>query len=414
MSTITWRGDAPAVKQVDTNVIGGTWATNDWLRATCNGKSVTFTCGATQTVAAMVAGFVAAWNASTTYEHAEITAADANPNITLTCDTAGMPFTVTWTKSSASGTISASTTTANSGPASLATLANYSGGALPVNGDTLVFENSGQSCLWELDALDDLTTLTIIRKHSYTGLIGLPREHVSGATRYTEYRPRAFKAGMVVLDVGEGEGSGSGRSIFDANGSNPAITVAATGQSIERGVPALLIINTGATTTLDVTKGSVGIAFFAGETASLNTLDISYQTSQAGDVTLVCGSGVTIAGTIHQTGGKLTVESNVTALIQDAGEATFNGTATLNMADINGTVYDNSSGLWQDIEIKAKGKYDHRRSMVAKTINGHIWIDDGGEFHDPYEVVTVPDGFACNPEKVVLDTGERILTPSGT
>ena len=42
MSVITWRGDAMAVAQVDTNVIGGTWATNDILTATCNGKSVSF------------------------------------------------------------------------------------------------------------------------------------------------------------------------------------------------------------------------------------------------------------------------------------------------------------------------------------------------------------------------------------
>ena len=67
----------------------------------------------------MIAGFVAAWSASTVAEHTEITAADANPNITLTANYAGMPFTVTWAKTSTSGTISASTTTTNAGPANV-------------------------------------------------------------------------------------------------------------------------------------------------------------------------------------------------------------------------------------------------------------------------------------------------------
>jgi hypothetical protein len=411
MSTILWRGDAAAVRQVDTVVIGGSWATNDTASITINGKSITFTVGATQTVAAVVAGLVAAWNLSTAGEHAEITAADANPNVTLTMDTtyAGRPFTATVAKSAASGTITISTTTANSGPADLAIAANFSGGALPTNGDTLVFQNSDKPCLYNLDALDDVTGLLFVSARSFAGngVVGLPRYNVGVANvGYYEYRPRYLKAGFASITIGQGDGQGSGRIMLDAAGSSPTITVDYTGTSKDSGIPALLIHNTGATTVLNVNKGTVGVAIYEEESATIDSLNIGYQTSQASDSNVTCGPGVTL-DEIHQTGGKLFAESNVASLVQDGGEATISGTATLGFAEIGGTVYDESSGTWEDISIGPAGVYDHRRSMIAKTINGFVTIEDGGKFFDPFAMVTAANGFICDPEEVTFDLGKR-------
>lgn len=412
MSTVTWRGDAPAVAQVDTVVIGGSWATGESASITINGKSVTFTVGATQTGAAVVAGLVAAWNASVVPEHAEITAADANPNVTLTCDTAGMPFTATVSESSAAGTITISTTTANSGPAVASVLANYSTGALPTNDDTLVFENSGQDCLYDLEALAAVTGLTIIVRQSYSGKIGLPREHVNGSYRYVEYRPRYFKAGMDVVSIGAGDGRGSGRTMIDAVGSSPTVTIYNSAQSIESGIPPILIKGTGASTTIDVVRGLLGIAIFYGETGSVSILSVGYTSSQNSDSTVVYGSGATI-GSIRQTGGKFTGESGITSLVQEAGEATFNGSAAVADADIHGTVYDNTDATWGISHIGPKGVYDHRRCTKAKSVSGAVFMDDGAAFHDPSYLVQVPDGWVCDPEKVTLNLGRRVFTSSG-
>ena len=389
---------------MDTVTIGGTWVTGDEAHIDCNGKRASFVVGATQTVAAVVTGLKLAWNASTMSEHAEVTAAESGSTVTLTADEAGVPFTVTAGKTSTSGTISVAVTVVNAGPAVLSTLANFSGGALPGNGDTLVFEQSANDCLYDLEALAAVTGLIIIRKQSYTGLIGLPLTNAAG--RYIEYRPRYLKAGVASVRIGEGDGNGSGRFMLNANGSAPAIVVSNCGtQQTASAIstPAVLIIGTAAGTTMDVVKGTVGVALLAGETAVIAALRIGYMTSQNGDSTVTCGSGVTLT-TIHQTGGKLSIESNVTTFTQDGGEATIGGTATVTALTIGGSVYDTSSGTITTASIRPAGVYDHRRSLTPKTITNVIPIGEGGEYHDPYSVVTASGGWTLNGD-VVLDIG---------
>src|SRR3990172_3486273 len=213
-STISWRGDAPAVAQVATITVAGTWATNDIANLIINGKIVTFTVGGTQTAAAVVTGLVAAWNASLVAEHAEVTAADgAGDTITLTADTAGVPFTVTTSETTVGdGALSGAATVVSSGPKDASTLANWSGGALPGNGDTVVFENSSADCLYGLEALTAVTGAIIKRSMTHTGKVGLPSWNANG---YVEYRPRFFKIGFASADLGSGEGPGSGRFMLD-------------------------------------------------------------------------------------------------------------------------------------------------------------------------------------------------------
>jgi len=91
MATRVWEGgNAPAVAHVSKITVTGTWATNDTATLTCGSVSVTFTVGGTQTIGAVVAGLVSAWNAAAAGEMAEATAADASPDITFTSDTAGV------------------------------------------------------------------------------------------------------------------------------------------------------------------------------------------------------------------------------------------------------------------------------------------------------------------------------------
>ena len=277
-----------------------------------------------------------------------------------------------------------------------------------------MFENSKRPCLYNLEALAALTTLMIIVKNSFTGTIGLPLEHtVASGDGYAEYRPRYVKAGLTALMI-EGDGPGSGRLMFDAAASTPTVTIDARGSGADRnsGIPAVLIKNTGSASVFYFNRGSLGLAIFAGETGA-GKVEQGYVSSQAGDTTLVTGSGFTFVTEFHQTGGTATVESNIPTVIQDAGQLTVNGTATVGHSEISGTVFSDSSGAWSDMTIRRGGKFDKRQSMVAQTINDPVYVDDGGEFHDPYQLTTRPGGLVADPTEAVLDIGTYVLIGSG-
>lgn len=93
MATKIFRGDAPAVAQV-THITPTAVEIGDIFTLTINQKSISYTAAAA-TVGDVVAGLVAAWNASTIPEFAEITASAGSGYVILTADTPGKPFTVT-------------------------------------------------------------------------------------------------------------------------------------------------------------------------------------------------------------------------------------------------------------------------------------------------------------------------------
>lgn len=390
MAKILWRGDAPAVAKVDRVTVAGTWATNDTATLTCNGKSVTFTVAGTQTVAAVVAGLVALWNASTVTEHAEVTAADANPYITLTADTAGKPFTITTSEVTAGdGTLSLANLTASSGPADLAVAANFQGGSLPVDDDELIYEDSNKDCLYNLDALDDLVTLSVTVWQSYTGKIGLPKISSGG---YIEYRPQYLTAGITALDVGGGEGSGSTRLQFDLMAVVAASIVRNTGSAQSAGTYPLLIKNGATGSSLKVMKGVVGVAVYAGEAAYLDGgLTLGYITNQRGDAKVVCGSGV-VLDDVTKIGGYLLVASNVGDVVNHEGELHTTGNMTADLLRMfGGVAMDQSSGTFALVEVHSGAAYDYRRGVTAKTVTT-MDLKKGAKYYDPAGLVTATNG----------------------
>ena len=88
-----------AIVTPKTVTVTGTWYTDDTATLTSAGDSVTFTVVGTQTIAAVVAGLVAAWNDSTDDGMTSITASDDSPNIVLTPDEGNVPFAVTTSES---------------------------------------------------------------------------------------------------------------------------------------------------------------------------------------------------------------------------------------------------------------------------------------------------------------------------
>jgi hypothetical protein len=198
--------------------------------------------------------------------------------------------------------------------------------------------------------------------------------------------------------------------MFDFAATSPTITISANARG-QSSIPSLLLTNTGATTVIIINKGQVGISLFAGESAAIQDLSVGYRESQTGDADVELGDGVTCTN-FHQTGGVCYLEANLTSLVQDAGELTVSGTATVTASEIGGTVFDDASGTWGTILIRSTGVYDHRQSVTPKTISGAITVNDKGQFHDPYQLTTRTTGILADPAKAVIDIGPSIMTGS--
>ena len=381
MATKVFRGDAAEVAEVKT-VTPANVGVGDIFTLAINGKTIAYT-ATVNTVANVTAGITALWNASVIPEFAEITAADANTAVTLTHNTPGVPFTVTGTttdgNSSNTQTLTVNTTTAASGPSCANLAANWNP-SVPANTDDIVFEHSDVDVLYNLDAFSSLVVNSVTVKKSFTGAIGLPKRN---ANDYNEYRPTYLAIGFNTANLNDGEGQGSGRVNISAAASNATVNVFDSGSALENGIPAILLTSLGAASIVNVWKGDVGIAYFAGETSNTATLQIGYVENQATDATVLCGSGALITS-ITKTGGTLELLSNFTTLTQSAGETTIGGAATANTVNINGgTVYDHSSGTFNTVNVLSGATYDLRRALSSKAATA-LNVYERGTVYDPH------------------------------
>lgn len=408
MATIVWQGGGAAIAQVDTvQITGYDGGTTYTLTVGDKAISVIGTTDEDGTAAALSA----AWNLSTEPEVAEIAATVATDTVTLTSKTPGTSHIVTSSVADAGGTIGAVTESVpNSGPNDAAVVTNYDTNTLPGAGDDLVCENSEVDMLYNLDALGNIDSFT--PKSTQTGYIGLPRNNANG---YVEYRPTALALGTAIdaVDIGQGNGAGSGRiNIAIGNQSDAlAINVYKTGVPAETGVPALLI-TTGTQsndTTLTVNRGDVGVAFYAGETAVVDVLNMGYITQQLTDATVMLGGGVTLT-TVTQGGGTFSTESNATTLTQTLGEAMFSEATTLTTANLNGgTLFYNSTGTLGTVHVNGGAVLDFRRDARSRTVT-NATIYQGGEIQDPAQTVTFTNGidlYRCGLIDVTIDIGEH-------
>ncbi len=413
MATNVWEGSAAAVAQVDTLTPGGTIEADDIFIVTINGKSVSAVAGGTA-VADVCDAVTAAFNASTEPEFAELTAADATAYVTLTSDTAGVPFTVTVSTTEAGGgaadlqTFTRAASVANSGPNDANVATNWSTGSVP-GADEIVFEDSTVSCLYQLDQIGAVTSCTV--KSTFTGYIGLPH---TNAHLYAEYRPTALDLGtaMATIDVGQGNGAGSGRINLAVGNRTAAtsITVYKTGSRASSRTPSLLL-TTGTQsddTTLVVNHGDVGVAVHASDTAVIDTLKMGYVSSMSSDAKVTCGSGVTLT-TVAKGGGILLCDADITTLTQNEGTTTLLAAATLTTGTLNGgTLYYNSSGTFTTMHVAGGATLDFRQDARGRT-GTTTTIYQNGTIRDPAQTVTWTNGIAmsyCGLADITLDIGE--------
>ncbi len=300
MSTVLWRGDAPAVAQVNTLTVGSV-SSGIVYTITINGKSIGYTTGGGDTATTVAAALLALLIAQgAPPEFKEITW--SNPGAGVLVATAvypGTPFTLAAAATS-TGTFTGSTpSTASSGPADASVGANYSTGGLPGNGDDLVFSASANSCVFGLSALSALTLNSLSIDQSFTGKIGLARNNPAG---YVEYRPQYLQVGATTITIGNGPGNGSGRIKIDNLAVQTTVNVFNSGQASDPGVKTILWKGTHAANVVNISKGSFAAGYLEGDSATIATLRQGFQTNQNGDVDCLLGPGCTLS-TINKTGG---------------------------------------------------------------------------------------------------------------
>lgn len=381
MATRAWLGRAKAVAQITTATPGGTIGTETFT-LTINGKAISYTAQGGDTVALVVDGLLAAWEAADDdfAEFADATPTDSTTTLTLTGAVAGVPFTVTGS-ATGSATLTVSTTTACTGPNYWTNTANWSGGAVPVNADDVIIDVP-VSILYGLDQ-SAVTLASLVVGSSFTGdaYIGLPRTNPAG---YTEYRDQYLAIGATAVRIGVGDGNGSARIKIAFGSVQTSCEVRRASQGAETNVPAVLLTGTHASNAFDVQEASVGLAFYGGETATALTLRLA----AAAQVT--CGEGATL-GTI--TGeGSLSVNSSVTTLTQYDGEWRVNGAAAVTTFTQHGGVLQHrSTGTFATSTIGGTLERSERAAAATMTT---ATLNPGGRIVDPAATLTFTNGVA--------------------
>lgn len=415
MATRTWYGNAAKVAQV--NTVTPTAVDEEDYTITINGKSVSYTSGTSCTVAEIVTGLVAAFQASTEPEFQEVTATDDTTLVTLTASTPGVPFTSS-SSATNTATLTTSTVTASAGPNHWGTAANWSGSTVPVDGDSVIIA-SGPSILYDLDQSSiNLVALTIYA--TFTNQIG----NTDYNGDYREYRTTFLTLDeCTVAHIGLGDGNGSGLIRLNVGGNGAStVNVYKMGSPLESGQPALHLQGSNASHVLNAYSGVIGLAAGAGEAAQFPTIRAGYETSQSSDVQILAGSGCTLGGTITQSGGVVDVTTAVTTWNQTGGEATIRGTATVGTLNLDGgTMLYRSSGTMTTANVGSDGTLDFSRDLRTRTVTNCV-AASGSRVLDPFTTVTFTNGVKLNrsgvqsgtrSSGVVVDFGEHItITPS--
>jgi hypothetical protein len=134
----------------------------------------------------------------------------------------------------------------------------------------------------------------------YSGRIGLPERNDSGD--YYEYRQGYLAIAATNIELGGGDGSGSGRIKISTGPFPTNLKIFDTGGGSDTGLPAVLWKGTHASNDVTLIEGELGIAILATETATMDALVL-----RSGAVFL---GTVTIAS-IERTGGEILAD-NVT------------------------------------------------------------------------------------------------------
>jgi hypothetical protein len=253
-----------------------------------------------------------------------------------------------------------------------ATAANWSPSGVPTDGDDVFLTNSSQSVTEGFNqSAVALASLNI--DQTFTGAIG-------DASNYLQIGTAILNIGLY---LGSGVPQGSGRIKINLGSTTTAtVNIYNSGQSLDTNLPAIRLLMAKAADTVNILKGSVGIACQAGETSTVGTINTN------GDGKTWIGAGVTLT-TLTKNGGAVQMECAATTINNYAGDLKIFGTGAITTLNaFAGNVESSSAGTITTANVRGPAIVDFTKSLVARTVTT-LNLSNGGTIKRDTAVVTI-------------------------
>lgn len=435
MATRRYLGHAAGVKQVDTITIANTWAQNDTVTLTIDNIDVVITIGTLVTTAQVATTIKQAFNGETLTD----TSASYTPNsgiqtvgqftemvatvssnvVTLTAVTAGKPFTLSVTETTAGdGTATEATTVTAAGKYHFSAQDNWSANTVPVDTDTIVFDLGSVGPAYGLSPA--IQPGEVLHYMSFTGLIGLAEQNIDNPTYpYAESRTTSLTfddngGATSIYRLGVGEGQGSSRLRIDAGAGLFKAHIYGSGSREVTGVPVILLAGTNSNNELNNYNGDVGVAFYPTQSAALVRLRNGDGPTSSAKTYL--GPNVSLgSATFEMQGGTVTTNSALGTVNMTGGEV-FHRIGAITALRIWGGQWRHQVGATITTLTVGNGLFDKSANMEAMTVTNAVQLYKGAKIRDPHRTMTFSAGLVlngCKLSDVELDIGNgATVTPS--
>lgn len=369
-------------------------AASGTLTVTINSKTEVYTATSDDTIATVATNMVSQLQNSVVPEFADVTWSNPDDAIIYGVGNAdGQTISVSFV--GAGGVTVSNTSTAATSASDLADVLNYSTGALPVDTDTLVIENSSVSILWGLNALSALE-VNIVRLASHTGQIGLPDTNANG---YPEYRPTHLATEGTSIQIEDNQ-QGFVRLLSTAAS---AVTFTQTSSSAGSLFSEYVeLTGTPASSVITVNGGGLAFAPLQDQTSVAGTLNVANAAFRTGpNGTFTTGYLSNVNAQIAGTYTTLTIDNSASEI--SVVRAAVSTTTTVEA----GTLSWNSSGAMGTMTIASEGILDLTFAPVAVAVTNLI-VTDNAQVFDPNGKITKPYTLKLNHtslSKVTLELG---------
>ncbi len=380
---------APAVKQINTETPANP-ETGDVFNVKLEDHSgnihtISFPCGATETVAAVVTGLTAAAVAADTAGAAPwnaVTCTDDTAEMTITAGTAGDPFWVTATSTGDGGpadSLTDANTTAVGGPSIYNDPENWFTQAIPVDetDSVVITSNAGSTPIYGFDDTA-VEILGFEMEAGYTGAIG---SHA-----------RPLKIDLATNDFVTNSGSGEkhiylvGSGDIFVNAAPPSPGTGQFGLSLTGTSTGDLFINTDS-------SGSVGIGPITGDASAFTDVKMTNGNVTIGDGGLGSTGHVTVSGgVLHNLNTMGTGDQFIDNI---SGTVYLDKNSVKSMRTRDGATTYFNSGTTVGLSIYGGGTVDCTKS--AETRTGSLkFYGSGGTYLDPNGSVTLTTAYEVN------------------
>lgn len=392
MANVYYIGAVQAVAQVY-RVTVGTATAGVTYSATSNGKSARYKAVAGDTTATICAALVAAIGNSGDGELRELRAIQdtaATAQFLVYGPSDGAPF--SWSVASSTGTLitSANEVTGTS-PRDASAVGNYSTGALPSNGDNLIFSAGSNGPMYNVTALNAITLAGIYRYTGFTGAWGLPDRNPQG---YDEYRDKYLEtaATLVVVYLGDTDAGQQFRLSLTLTGSPVEVQVTG-GTAGSATVPQFEFHGGDTGSSLVIAGGSAGAAMKPGQASELATV-------RASSCGLNLGAGVVpgmaflanVAGVISAAGGPfdaLTVDKPASTVTVDGAASIDAGGTNLVISGQATVVWRSTGSMGDEVAVGAGSTLDLSRAP-ALLPSSNLKVQAGSTVNNAAGRITAP------------------------